>query len=230
MRKLCYRHRPTLKKCPAIVSDQCLSYGWEAMNIVSLANWRHYSHSTPPYQALKWSALAATLIALASMIYLLNHANPAARHDNLVDSKSGFMEQPVIIEHQGDRLKWQLRAKSAEQGLRSTHMFAPSLELYDDEGKPILVRGDEAWFDPISRNIRFTGHVRIDYQAWRVQTSQAVFDGLRSIIHLPQQFTAQGDGIHAHGTDLWIDQQKRRLEVKQHIWIEDRRQEKSNQQ
>jgi len=196
------------------------------MNIVSLAASlvnRHRRRSAPHYQALKWSALAATLIALGSMIYLLNHANPATQSDHLADSKGGFMDQPVIVEHQGDKLKWRLHAKKAEQGLHSTHMISPSLELYDSEGEAIPVRGDEAWFDPVSRNIRFEGHVRIDYQAWRVQTPLAVFDGLHSIIHLPQQFTAQGDGIRARGTDLWIDQQKHQMEVRQHIWIEDRR-------
>ena len=198
------------------------------MNIVSLAATlvnRHRRRPAPHYQALKWSALAAALVALGSMIYLLNHAGSATQSGHRSGSKGGFMDQPVIVEHQGDRLKWRLHARKAEQGLHSTHMTSPSLELYDSEGKPIPVRGDEAWFNPVSRNIRFQGHVRIDYQAWRVQTPLAVVDGLHGIIHLPQQFTAQGDGIRAHGTDLWIDQNKHHLEVKQHIWIEDRRQE-----
>ncbi|MDQ6950957.1 MAG: hypothetical protein Q9M26_04765 [Mariprofundales bacterium] len=181
-----------------------------------------FNRHRSPLTLLKWLALAGVFISIAGTIHLFIGRDSAI----LIKQKkagNGTIEEPVIVEHDGGSLKWKLRARKAVRGLNSTHLLQATLELYDQAGIPILIRGDEAWFDPLKRSARFAGHVRIDYQSWRVQSSRATFDSAAGRVYLPDAFTVQGIGVRARGSDLVIDKRQQRIWVRKHIWIEDSR-------
>ncbi|MDX8413581.1 MAG: hypothetical protein R8J85_05780 [Mariprofundales bacterium] len=143
-------------------------------------------------------------------------------------SKTSMMEQPVIIENQGEQTRWKLRATKAEQAkpgqkIQALHLTAPHLEIFNSSGESIPVQGDDAWFDPIKRSAHFVGHVTIDYQQWHLQSADALFDGINGVVHIKGAFTAHGDHVAMHGADLTVDQAQQRLEVRHHITIEDQR-------
>jgi len=161
--------------------------------------------------------------ALVAMLLLLtrhpNHSAPTAQTSN---AKS-MMDQPVIIENRGEQVRWKLHALKAEQGLKQMHLIQPHLEIFDHDGSAIPIEGDEAWFNPLQRNARFVGHVRIDYRQWHLQSTEALFEGSTGKLHIAGKFSAHGDHVTMVGKDLTVDQPHQQIEVRHHVKIEDQR-------
>lgn len=130
------------------------------------------------------------------------------------------MERPVIIENRGARVRWRLQALAARQHAGRIRLTRPLLTLFDRDGNPIPVRGDQATFDPLKRTARFRGHVTIDYRSWHLQSTQARFDGARRTVRIPGAFSAVGEGRRMQGADLIIDERRQRLTVRRHVRIE----------
>ncbi|MDQ6963783.1 MAG: hypothetical protein Q9M13_02555 [Mariprofundales bacterium] len=181
---------------------------------------------------LKWLGLSCSAGALLATTLLLSQ-HRSGTPTNRVVSTAAMMEQPVIIEHQGERTRWQLHAVKAEespspddqqtQNADKMHLTQPRLEIFSDHGERITIQGDDAWFDPLKRHARFIGHVTIDYKPWLLQSAEALFDGVSGTLHIRGAFSAHGDRVTMHGADLTIDQAQQQLRVRRHITIEDQR-------
>ena len=177
----------------------------------------------PSIRSIKWLALALALGAVAATLLLLGRHRDTPAAPAAPAATQPVMEQPVIIENSGGKARWKLRATKAEQGPTSMRLTRPYLEMYDDHGQTIPIRGDAAWFDPLARTARFVGHVTIDYRQWHLQSAEALFDGGSGQLHIPERFLARGDRVTMRGADLTVDQPRQRIMVRRHIRIEDQR-------
>ncbi len=173
-----------------------------------------------PLRGLKWLALACAIIPLMQAVLLLSKQDGVQPANTATQDERTTMDQPVMIENQGGTVRWKLRAERAEQMPHAMRLIHPVLNLFDRDGSPISIRGAHAWFDPLRRSARFAGNVTVDYRQWRLQSTEALFDGARGELHIPGRFTAHGDGRRMSGQDLTLNEESRTLTVRRHVRIE----------
>jgi len=134
------------------------------------------------------------------------------------------VESPVIVERKNGRVVWQLQAGEAKQQLDGQmHLTRPELTLHTESNAEIPIRGDEAWFDPIKRNIRFTDNVVVLYQGWNLNCDLLVFSSIKDELTIPGAFRVKGKSMHATGKDMRINRSDELLFVDSGITIDDTR-------
>jgi len=133
------------------------------------------------------------------------------------------VEKPLIVERDGDRMIWRLQAAKADQVLQGMHLSKPHLELFSESGKMIPVRGEQAWFNPLSRSIRFEGAVVVDYGNWRLNSETLEYDSSKDELYVPGSFRIRGIDVRARGHALHAKRKEQRLWVEKGVWIEDSR-------
>jgi lipopolysaccharide export system protein LptC len=128
----------------------------------------------------------------------------------------------LIVERKGERIIWRLRAEKAEQQLSGRmQLDAPRLEMFADDGEAVSVVGRRAWFDPLTRGIRFENDVRVRYQQWLLQSEALSYVSETDELRVPGHFEVTGETTRARGKGLRIKRQTQRLWVEDGIWIEE---------
>jgi len=133
------------------------------------------------------------------------------------------VDKPLIIERKAGKMTWRLKAQKAAQELGgSMHLFDPQLELFSESGKRIPMSGREAWFDPLSKAIRFKGDVVIRYGDWTLYGDDVRYDHATDTIHIPGKFRLNGKLTRARGKGLTAWRSKHHIRVDHAVWIEDK--------
>ncbi len=131
------------------------------------------------------------------------------------------VEKPLIVERKGDRLIWRLQADEAKQHLQSMELKEPRLELFTETGEVIPIRGREAWFEPLKKNIHFKGDVVVNYQEWMLKSEELRYENSLDEVRVPGKFRASKPGLTLRGRGLRVDRKSQQLRVDHDVWIED---------
>jgi len=132
--------------------------------------------------------------------------------------------KPLIVERKGERIIWRLKADKAEQQLTGTmHLLQPELDLFTETGKTIPVTGQQAWFTPLSKQVRFKGDVEVRYGEWHLYSDSLRYEEQKNVLFIPGAFRIKGKTTRIRGRNLtgWRDMQHVRVE--NGVWIEDTR-------
>ncbi len=173
---------------------------------------------------IKWGCLGLSAGSLALSFAWLWLAAPHAPPVQQEATGTGTrVKKPLIVERNDGRMVWRLQAEKADQETRGLHLIQPRLELFTESGKVIPIRGRQAWFQPLSKNIRFEGAVVVDYEAWRLQSEVLQYDSAKDELYIPGNFRLRGDSIRARGQTLRAKRSLQRIWVDNGVWIEDSR-------
>jgi len=176
------------------------------------------------WRSLKWTSLVISVASIIVAVVLMRMGGPK----EVTSAKTGAeepktqVESPVIVERKDGKITWQLHASEANQQLDGKmHLINPVLVLYTEGGQEVNIESDQAWFEPLQRNVRFKDHVVVHYGAWTMQTGMMVYDSSRDEIHVPGKFRVQGKSIRAHGKNMYLHRITEEVNVEGGIWIED---------
>jgi len=175
---------------------------------------------------IKWAALASSLGSIMLAGVLMWQAGPSTLGEtpvNQAQSSRTQVESPVIVERKDGRIVWQLRAGEAKQQLNGKmRLTDPELTLFTESGASIPIHSQQAWFDPIRRNIRFQGKVKVLYQTWDLRCASLIYSSQKDEMKVPGAFTLKGKSMQASGKNMRIDRPSERLFVDDGIRIDDR--------
>ncbi len=153
-------------------------------------------------------------------LWLAAPQQPPVQKQDTVDAGTR-VEKPLIVERDGDRMIWRLQADKADQEVRGMHLTRPRLELFTESGKVIPVRGRQAWFQPLTRSIRFEGGVVVDYGQWHLRSEVLIYDSASDELRIPGDFRLKGKSLRARGNSLRAKRKQERIWVENGVWIED---------
>ncbi|MFQ5344630.1 MAG: LPS export ABC transporter periplasmic protein LptC [Mariprofundus sp.] len=176
------------------------------------------------WRSLKWGSLVVSVASIALAIILMRMSGPKEISSSQTDAGKSKtrVESPVIVERKDGNITWQLRASEANQQLNGKmHLINPVLVLYTEGGQKINIESDQAWFEPLQRNVRFKHHVVVHYNDWTMWTGVMVYLSDRDEIHVPGKFRVQGNSIKARGKNMSFHRSTEVIEVEDGIWIED---------
>jgi len=175
---------------------------------------------------LKWSCLAlciGSIVAAGMLMWLNDEAivadSPQAGEEG--EKPQANVEKPLIVERKGERIIWRLQAESAVQEEQGMHLVDPRLELFTDQGEAVPIRGDEAWFEPAARNIRFKSHVQVLYRGWTLKSGELQYDSGRDEVLVPGAFNLSKPGSSLKGDGMRIDRKSERVTVERNVELED---------
>ena len=181
-----------------------------------------------PWTWIKWACLGLAAGSVAAAAWMMWRAQ-----DNHLDipAKAGqarkpgaHVDKPLIVEREAGRTLWRLRAARAEQQLSGAmHLIEPELELFTDKGERVPVTGREAWFEPLTRRVRFRGHVRVHYRDWLLKSEELRYEHAKDVLVIPGAFRLQGAHTRARGRGLTLWRGNQRLRVAHGVWVEDDR-------
>jgi len=179
------------------------------------------------WTGIKWAGLATSVVSVLLAGVLMWQAGPSGPIMTPVDqgaTNQTQVESPVIVERRNGRVIWQLEAGEAKQQLDGQmHLTRPKLTLYTESDAKIPVSSDEAWFDPIRRNIRFTKNVVVLYQGWHLKCGMLMYSSSKDELAIPDAFTLTGKQMHATGKNMRINRSDELLYVDSGIMIDDTR-------
>jgi len=132
------------------------------------------------------------------------------------------VEKPLIVERKGDRLIWRLQADSALQQEQGMYLTEPRLEMFTEAGEVVPIQGKEAWFEPLRKNIRFKGAVRVDFREWQLKSETLKYVSGRDEAYVSGFFELKKPGVTLKGKGLRVDRKSQRLTVEHNVWLEDR--------
>jgi len=174
---------------------------------------------------VKWASLTVSVGSILLAIVLMWRAGPTEVEQSSVASErpKTEVEKPVIVERKDGAVIWQLRATEAKQQLDGKmHLILPILTLFTQQGREVTIDGQQAWFDPLQRNIHFQDQVNINYDVWRVKTSSLIYDSTADEIHVPEKFNLKGGMISARGKNMRLRRDGNQINVDEGIWIQDK--------
>ncbi|MDQ6976281.1 MAG: LPS export ABC transporter periplasmic protein LptC [Mariprofundaceae bacterium] len=155
---------------------------------------------------LKWGCLLLALssVGLAAWFVWQNTALFVQKGDENEQhtAKSIAIDAPLIVERDGERIVWRLRAKKAQQLPSGMRLQKPELELFTARGEITLIRSDIALFDPLKRNIDFRHHVQTTYQDWLLTTERLLYLSQKDTVLVPNAFKINGPDAKISGRGL----------------------------
>ncbi len=175
------------------------------------------------WNSLKWGSLALSMGAVIAAIILMQNGGPkqAAPARNAAQPKTE-VESPVIVERKNGKITWQLRAGEATQQLDGNmHLLRPTLVVFTDSGQTITIDSDQAWFEPVRRDVRFKDHVVVHFNDWVMRSELMLYVSAKDEIQAPGAFKLSGKNIKAHGSKMRFHRSTEELDVDDGIWIED---------
>jgi len=132
------------------------------------------------------------------------------------------VEAPVIVERKDGRVLWQLRAAEASQQLDGQmHLTGPQLRLYTDSGEEVQIYGEQAWFNPLKRDVRFQDRVKVLFSTWTMTSESLAYESSSDQLTIAGAFRIQGDTIRAHGKHMIFHRAREQIDVTEGIWIQD---------
>ena len=176
------------------------------------------------WRGLKWLALTLSLGSVIATLILMNldHSQEhisQSRQSHLPETK---VEKPLLIERKSGRIVWQLRAEVAKQQLDGKmHLILPTLQLYNDNGQTMTINSKQAWFEPLTRNVKFQGEVIVDYRNWKLNSATLLYNTAKDMIHVPGQFQLRGGSVQAKGKAMYFFRKTEKVIVTEGIWMKD---------
>jgi len=177
------------------------------------------------WRYLKWACLSLSFASVVIAIgFMWAHNNAETLPEEVADTgeaASTRVEKPLIVERKGERIVWRLKAESAKQHENTMLLTTPILELFTETNEVITVLGDQAWFEPLKRNIHFKGSVSVTYRDWLLLTDTLYFDSTRDEVIVPNNFTATGQHTTIKGRGLKAERKTQMLHVAHDVWVKD---------
>jgi len=176
---------------------------------------------------VKWSSLSISIgsVVVAAGLMWVNSKESVevapTKVGEQVEQPQAKVEKPLIVERKGDRLIWRLQADSAKQQEQGMYLIEPRLELFTETGEAVPIRGREAWFEPLRKNIRFKGAVQVDFHEWRLNSEALRYESARDEAVVPDRFELRKPGITLKGRGLRVDRKSQRLTVDHDVWLMD---------
>lgn len=177
---------------------------------------------------IKWGFLGLALASMAAAAVLMWQAQQAklSLSGAPVTGKTPqtHVDKPLIVERKAGHTVWRLKAAKAEQQLTGTmHLLEPELELFTESGESIPMTGKEAWFNPLSKQVRFKGDVEVRYGEWRLYSDSMRYDQQKGAVVIPGPFRIEGETTHIRGRNLTAWRATQHVRVENGVWIEDTR-------
>jgi LPS export ABC transporter protein LptC len=173
---------------------------------------------------VKWASLIISAGSVVLAVVLMWVKGPTELSSIAADKEQPRtkVESPVIIERKDGEIAWQLRAEEANQQLDGRmHLIKPKLLLFTKDKRKIPIESEQAWFDPLQRDIHFQDNVIVHYKTWDLYTEVMIYKNAKDEMHIPGTFKIKGETLRAHGEDMRLNRQTEQLTVDKGIWIED---------
>jgi len=177
---------------------------------------------------IKWGFLGLALGSVAVAAILMWQAQqaklPLSGKPVAGKTPQTHVNKPLIVERKAGHTVWRLKAAKAEQQLTGAmHLLEPELELFTETGKSIPMTGKEAWFNPLSKQVRFKGDVEVRYGEWRLYSNSIRYDQQKGAVMVPGPFRIEGKTTHVRGRNLTAWRATQHVRVEDGVWIEDTR-------
>jgi len=177
---------------------------------------------------VKWSLLALMAgTAVTTLILLLSAGDDKLLQ--VVDTpesaqgQQAYVDRPLIVEQKAGKIVWRLKAQKAEQELTgSLYLVKPELELYSEEGKTVPIAGQEAWFNPLTKSVKFKGDVVVHYNEWTLYADEVRYEHASDTVQVPGVFRIEGKLTKVQGRGMTAWRGDRHVYVEDAVRIEDR--------
>jgi len=176
------------------------------------------------WQWLKWASLILSIgsVAVAVALKWLKSPQEIATETAQTDQPQTRVESPVIVERKDGEIVWQLRAKEANQQLDGQlNLVSPTLNLFTKSGQKVTINSEQAWFNPVSRDVRFQNKVQVIYDDWQLTAEMMVYTSATDLLHIPGPFSIKGKTISAKGKNMSLHRGSEEINVDEGIWIQD---------
>jgi len=180
------------------------------------------------WRLVKWSSLSISIgsvVVAAGLMWVNSKESVTVERPKVseqVEQPQAKVEKPLIVERKGDRLIWRLQADSAKQQEQGMYLIEPRLEMFTEAGEAIPIRGREAWFEPLRKNISFKGAVQVDFHEWRLNSEALRYESGRDEAVVPGKFELSKPGIMLKGRGLRVDRKSQKLTVDHDVWLVDK--------
>jgi len=179
------------------------------------------------WTGIKWVFLALMLGAAVATIILVLRAGSGKQlqvdTSEAAKSQQAHVDKPLIIERKAGKMIWRLKAQKAEQELDGDmHLIDPELELFSEDDRRIPITGREAWFNPLSKSIKFKGGVVAKYDEWTLYSEDVSYEQASDTVIIPGDFRIEGKLTKARGRGLTAWRSDHHVRVEEAAWIEDR--------
>ncbi len=178
------------------------------------------------WSGIKWLSLGLSVGSIVLAIVLMQESGneqPASTNKPTTEEPKTQVESPVIVERKDGNMVWKLRAEEANQQLDGRmRLSKPVLVLYTETEQQIHVVSQLAWFNPLTRDLRFEREVLVRYKTWSISTDIMTYNSSSDELHMPNAFKLWGDSITAHGKNMRLQRSSEEVNVDDGIWIEDR--------
>ncbi|GAV20367.1 lipopolysaccharide-assembly, LptC-related [Mariprofundus micogutta] len=173
---------------------------------------------------LKWASLLLSVgsIVIAITLMWLQSPQEVAVEETQVEKPQTKVESPLIVERKDGKVIWQLKAEEAKQQLDGQmNLVSPTLSLFTQSGDKITIDSKQAWFNPLSRDIRFEDQVNVVYDLWHLTTDMMIYTSATDVLHVPEKFNIKGESMSARGKNMRLHRQREEIIVDEGIWIQD---------
>ncbi|MFQ5519203.1 MAG: LPS export ABC transporter periplasmic protein LptC, partial [Mariprofundus sp.] len=89
------------------------------------------------------------------------------------------------------------------------------------DGQQVLITSQQAWFDPLKRNVRFKTDVLVRHDVWTLSTDSMTYVSAADEMHIPDTFKAWSETVKARGKNMRLHRTNGQVTVDDGIWIED---------
>jgi len=175
------------------------------------------------WRSIKWISLGISVSSIVLAAVLLRMSGPEqATTATSSEEPNTQVESPVIVERKDGDVVWTLRAQEANQQLDGNmQLMHPKLVLYTENQQEINIVSQKAWFNPVTRNLRFEEKVLIQHDVWSVSTDLLLYISNSDELQMPNAFKLWGKSIKAHGKNMHLHRDSEQITVDEGIWIED---------
>jgi LPS export ABC transporter protein LptC len=176
------------------------------------------------WRIVKWASLTISAGSVILTVIFMWLEGPTELASTATDKEQPQtrVESPVLVERKDGEIVWRLRAEEAKQLLDGRMLLSkPRLLLFTKEEGEIPIESDQAWLEPVKRNIRFQGNVVIHYETWDLYTEIMIYESVKDEMYIPEAFRVKGETLRARGADLRLNRQTEQLTVDKGIWIKD---------
>lgn len=146
---------------------------------------------------------------------------PSQASANQNEESQTRVEQPLIVERNGEKLTWRLQAKSARQEEGVMILQDPTLELFTEQQEVVRIVSEKAWFEPLQRNIEFKGHVQAFYRDWQLKSDVLKYRSVQDQLTVPGRFELESPETQVHGRGLRANRQTQEIFISHETWIRD---------
>jgi len=176
------------------------------------------------WSSIKWLSLGVSVCSIVLAVALMSMSGPeqVTTTSEKTKKQNTQVESPVIVERKDGDVVWTLRAQEANQQLDGNmQLNHPTLVLFTQNQQEITIVSQKAWFNPLTRNLRFEEQVLVQYKVWSVSSELMLYNSATDELSIPGAFKLWGNSIKAHGKNMLAQRNTEQVIVDDGIWIED---------